>query len=275
MKSEITKQEDGTIILKITVPWFTVETAREKVVDSFVKSAKLPGFREGKAPRKVVEEKIPKENLQEEILKKVLPAAYNEAVKKENITPILTPHVHVETFEDGTDLVFTAETCEAPNVDLGNYKDEVKNVTVKSKIVIPGKEEAKSSIDDILEAIMKVAKVNVPKILAEQETNRLLSQLLDELKSLGLTLEQYLASRNKKGDELRVEFESKAKGDLSLEFVLRKIADVEKITVEQKDIDEAISKVEDAKQKEEVRQNPYLLATIIRQQKTLEYLSSL
>ncbi len=275
MNSEITRQEDGTILLKITVPWKEVEVAREKVIDTFVKSAKISGFRPGKAPRNVVEEKIPKESLQEEILKEVLPKAYNYAVSKEKLTPILTPHVHVETFEDGTDLVFTAETCEEPSVELGSYKEEVKNVTAKSKIVVPGKEPAKASIDEILESVMKTAKVKISKVLADQETNRLLSQLLDELKSLGLSLDQYLASRNKKSEELRREFSEKATRDLMLEFVLRKIANEEKIVVEQKDIDDAISKVEDTQQREEIRQNPYLLSAIIRQQKTLDYLSNL
>ena len=71
------------------------------------------------------------------------------------------------------------------------------------------------------------------------------------------------------------EYEEKAKKDLSLEFVLRKIADSEKITVEQGDIENALKEIKDEKQKAQIMANPYLVASIIRQQKTLDFLTKL
>src|SRR3989344_8091684 len=109
MQSETTKAADGTITLKITIPWKTVEEAREKILDNLVKNVQVPGFRRGMAPKNVAQQHIKKEHIQEEVLKEVLGKAYNEAVKKDNLTPIITPRIHVETFEDGTDLLFSAE----------------------------------------------------------------------------------------------------------------------------------------------------------------------
>lgn len=275
MQKEITKAPDGTITLKITIPWKDVEEERAKVTDNLVKNVQVPGFRRGTAPKKVAEQHLKKEVIQEEVLKNVLGRAYNDAVKAENLTPIITPRVHVDTFEDGTDLTFTADLCEAPEVELENYKDAVSKITAKSKIIVPGKEEQKPNMDDILEEVLKTATVAIPKVLYEQEANRLLSQTLDELKSLGLSLEQYLASRNKTAEQMRAEYEEKAKKDLSLEFVLRKIADTEKITVENADIENAVKEIKDEKQKQQVIQNPYLVASIIRQQKTLDFLGNL
>jgi trigger factor len=126
-----------------------------------------------------------------------------------------------------------------------------------------------------LDAALTSSKVEIPKILVEQETDRLLSQLLDELKTLGVTLDQYLASRNKTGEQLRAEYAERAEKDLKLEFMLRKIADEEKITVEQADIEKALGEIKDEKQKKDVASNPYLVAAIIRQQKTLDFLSKL
>jgi trigger factor len=111
--------------------------------------------------------------------------------------------------------------------------------------------------------------------LIEQEANRLLSQLLDEIKRLGVSLDQYLASRGNTDKELRMEYEERAEKDLKLEFLLRRIADEEKITVEQQDIDKAVSEIKDEKQRKEVSSNPYLVAAIIRQQKTLDFLSKI
>jgi len=270
-----TKAEDGTITLKITIPWKTVEEARAKVINALVKQVTVPGFRKGTAPENIAEKHLKKEIVQEEVLKDVLGKAYNEAVTSEKLTPIITPRVHVETFEDGTDLVFNAELCEAPEVTLKNYKEEVKNITAKSKIVVPGKEEEKPNVDNILNTVVKNAEVKIPKVLYEQEANRLLSQMLDELKQLGLSLEQYLASRGKTAEDIRLEYEEKAKKDLSLEFVLRKIADTENITVEKEDVDLVLNDIKDEVQKAQLVSNPYLLASIIRQQKTLDFLTKI
>ncbi|MGE5041577.1 MAG: trigger factor [Candidatus Levyibacteriota bacterium] len=275
MQIEKSIAEDKTITLKVTIPWKEVESEREKVVDSLVKQVTVPGFRKGTAPRNIAEKHLKKEVVQEEMLKNLLGKAYNEAVKKENLTPIITPRIHVETFEDGTDLVFNAELCEAPDVALGNYKDPVKKITAKGKIVVPGKETAKPNVDEILDALVANASVVIPKVLYENEANRLLSQMLDELKSLGLSLDQYLASRGKTADDMRGEYEEKAKKDLALEFILRKVADSENITVEKEDLENVLKDVQDEAQKQQLSANPYLLASIIRQQKTLDFLTNL
>lgn len=271
----VSKAVDNTINIKIVIPWHEVEKVRKEVSNELVKEVQVPGFRKGKAPRDIAEVKLSKEKVNEEVLKKVLTKEYVEAVKANNIQPVLNPKIHIEAFDEGTNLEFVAETCEEPVVDLGNYKDEVKKVNASSKIVVPGKEEKKPTLEEILETILKVVKVTIPKILAEQEANRLLSQLLDELKTIGVSLDQFLASRGKTGDEIRAEYMEKAEKDLKLEFLLRKIADSEKITVEEKDIQEALASITDEKQKKEVMANPYFLAAIIRQQKTIDFLSKI
>ncbi len=269
------KKLDGTIVVKILVPAADVEKARLSVVDELVKQVDAPGFRKGTVPRKLAEEKLNKQSVQEEVLKKVLSTEYVAAVKQLNINPIVNPRVHVEQFTEGTSVEFTAETCEEPKIELKNYKDEVKKVTASSKIAVPGKEEKKMGLDVILEAILKTANVQIPKILIDQETDRLLSQLLDELKRLGVSLDQYLSSRGKTTEQIRGEYNERAEKDLKLEFVLRKISDEEKITVEQVDIEKALAAIADEKEKAQVAQNPYLVAAIIRQQKTLDYLATL
>ncbi len=280
------RKPDGTITIKVVVPASNLEKVREEIIGELVKSIELPGFRKGVAPRKLAEEKLSQEAVREEILKKVLASEYVAAVKDSSINPIVNPRIHVEQFTEGTDLIFEAETCESPEVNLKNYKDEVRKIKPAPKIIVPGqaafaqgsgepKEEPNKKLDEILNAILNVAQMQIPKILIDQETNRLLSQLLDEIKRLGVSLDQYLSSRGKTEADLRKEYEERAEKDLKLEFLLRKIADEEKITVEQKEIDDAISSIKDAKQKQEISQNPYLLAAVIRQQKTLDYLTTL
>ena len=117
---------------------------------------------------------------------------------------------------------------------------------------------------------METAKVRVPKVIIDQEVDRLLAQTLDEVKRLGLTLDQYLASTGRNIDALRQEYEKKAENDIKLEFLLQKIAETEKITVEDKEIDEAITQAKTEAERQNLQNNRYLLASIIRQQKTLQ-----
>lgn len=275
MISAIQKQENGTIKITITVPTADVKKTRETIVTEYAMATQVPGFRKGKAPKKLVEERIDNQKVDEELLKTILPAYYSQAVKEHKLQPIINPRVHIEKLVEGKDLQFIAETCEAPKIDLGNYKATIKNITAKSKIVVPGKEPEQVSFDQIIDALLKATAMKVPAIIVEQETQRLLSQTLDEVKKLGLTLEQYLSSTGRTSEDLKREYEQKAQNDIKIEFALQKVAEEENITVEQKEIDEATSKAKDEAERKNLRANSYLLASILRQQKTLDFLKNL
>lgn len=274
-KEGFVKKPDGNIELTVIIPWDKAKKVQEEIEAELIKKVKIAGFRPGQAPKKIAKEKIDQEKVKEEMLRKTVGDAYNEAIKKHNLTPILSPQIHIEVFTEGTDIVFKATTCEEPTVTLGDYKEEIKKVTSKSKIIVPGKEEKKPSIDELLAVALTKVNIKMPAVLVENETTRLLSQMLDELKKLGMTLDQYLNSKNITGEKLKEEYQKKAQKDLELEFFLRKVADEEKITVEKEDIEKALASIENPKEREEIMKNPYLVASIIRQQKTVSFLSSL
>lgn len=275
MKSIIEKSQDGTITLTITIPTDLVKTTFDEVLDDISKNASISGFRKGKAPKKLVKDKVDKEKAREEVLNKLLPQGYSKAINEHNIRPIMNPRIHVESLEENKDWKFTAKTCEAPTVDLNGYKDNIQKITAKSKIIIPGKEQQPVNLDEIIAELLKSVKVPIPQIITEQEVERLLAQTLDEIKRLGLTLDQYLSSTHKTIEEMQAEFAQKAENDIKLEFALQKIAEEEKITVEEKEIVDTIVKAKDETQRKNLEGNRYLLASIIRQQKTLDFLKNL
>ncbi|HYK09088.1 MAG TPA: trigger factor [Candidatus Eisenbacteria bacterium] len=275
MKSILAKAQDGTLTLTIPLSLEEIKAAREEAIQHAIEEMELPGFRKGKAPRKVVEEKLDPLNLKEDILRHLLPRAYSEAVLEHKLRPIMSPKINVSKLDDGKEWEFIATTCEMPEVTLKDYKAAVKDVTAKSKIVVPGKEQKEISFDEIMQAVMGKATVVIPSILVESEVDRLLSQMLDEVKTLGLTLDQYLASTHKTVEEVKKDYAARATNDITVEFVLQKIADEEKITVSEKEIEEAITKAPTPAEKENLEKNKYLLAAILRQQKTFDYLKSL
>ena len=272
------KEPNGTIRLTITIPNSDVKKTWEEAMGGVVKNAEVQGFRKGKAPRNLVEGKVDKEKIREEVLKHLLPIAYTDAIKTHGIKPIINPKIHVEKLEDpqtGKDWQFTALTCEAPVIKLGKYKDNIAKITAAAKIIIPHKEPVPAKFEDIVKALLESITTEIPAILTDNETDRLLSQTLDDVKKLGLTLDQYLASTGKKPEDLRAEYRAKAQNDIKLEFALLKIADEEKITVEEQEIGEAILAAKTEDEKKNLEANRYLLSSILRQQKTLDFLKNL
>lgn len=275
-KKELVRHPDGTIELNITVPTETVKKERSKVEKFFIENLTVPGFRKGKAPVEIARRNLNEEKVREEVLREVVTSEYKKAIEKYKIEPIITPHIHIEAYEEGKDLLFTAEVAEEPKVELGDYKKAIKDLTAKSKIITKkGEEPKKPSIDDIITTGIKESKIVIPNVIIEREVSRLLSQMIDEIKLLGMTLEAYLESKKITVEQLREEYKARAERDIKLEFFLRKVADEEKITVTAEDITAAIGKIEDKDQQEEVKKNPYLVASIIRQQKTLDFLTQI
>lgn len=282
MTVAVNRLANGTIELTITIPWSDVKTIYDKVVNEFVKKEELPGFRKGKAPRKLVEENLDNRKVYEEVLKQVIPGAYTDAVRQENLTPIISPRIEVIATQDGKDWQFRAQTCERPEVKLGNYKEALSLLkkTKPAKIWVPGKTEKDEksrgvSLEELIKTVLEISKIQIPALLIEDGVNRMLSRLIDQTQKLGLTVEQYLQSSGKTIDSLRTEYRNQSAYDLALEFVLETIADQEKIQVDDEEIEKFIEKVKDASEKESLRTQGYYIASVLRKQKTLDYLKSL
>jgi len=99
--------------------------------------------------------------------------------------------------------------------------------------------------------------------------------LVDKLAKLGMTLEQYLTSKGKTADALRRDHEDEVVKMYSVEFILEELADREKIVVEPADIDTVINASSDPKEKESLAANRYYIASMLRRQKTLDFLATL
>lgn len=279
MTVAINRLANGTIELTITVPWSDIKISYTSVVDKFVQEAELPGFRKGKAPRNVVEEKLDKSKVYEEVLKQIVPRAYADAVKQENLKPIIPPRVEIIAAKENSDWQFKALTCEKPEVKLGDYKDAINKAksAKQSKIWVPGKTEKEEkpqelTLDEVLTALLEINQVQIPSLLVEDEVNRMLSRLIDQTQKLGLTVEQYLVSQGKTSDGLRQEYTNQANKNLALEFILEAIADQEKVEVGDEEIEKVIRNAKEVKEQEALRAQKYYLATILRRQKTLERL---
>lgn len=108
--------------LTITVPAEQFDAAMQKAYLKTRNSIAIPGFRKGKAPRKMIETMYGEGVFYDEALEIVFPDAYEAAVTAENLKVVDRPEVNVEQIGTGMDLVFTAEVFVRPDVTLGQYK---------------------------------------------------------------------------------------------------------------------------------------------------------
>ncbi|EAD5842937.1 TPA_asm: trigger factor [Listeria innocua] len=107
----------------------TFEIEQEKVKEgldrAFVKVRKtlnVPGFRKGKVPRQIFNQRFGEEALYQDALDILLPEVYSQAIDEAGIDPVDTPQVNIESMEKGETWVLTAEVTVKPEVKLGDYK---------------------------------------------------------------------------------------------------------------------------------------------------------
>ena len=122
VKVNVIEQPACRRVLEIEVPAEEIDRHREDIVDEYRKSITLPGFRKGKAPREIVKQRIA-ETLQEEILKRAIPAAYQEAVSESQVHPASDPQVQDLQYKEGEPLRFNVHVEIWPQVTLEGYKE--------------------------------------------------------------------------------------------------------------------------------------------------------
>lgn len=122
MTAKWEKQEGnkGTLTFEVSVEEF--DTALDQAFKKVSKDIQVPGFRKGKIPRMIFEQRFGVESLYQDAVDIVLPGAYTKAIEETDIFPINQPDVDIEQIEKGKVLVFTAEVEVKPEVTLGEYK---------------------------------------------------------------------------------------------------------------------------------------------------------
>ena len=285
MISTLNKLPDGTIELMITIPWKRIKKAYDEALTRLAAKVEIKGFRKGKAPKKLVEEKINKTSLYEEILKELVPQVYLEAAKEQKIKPIISPQIKILSSEEGKDWQIKATTCELPEVSLGDYKGEIKKILAKEKIWVPGtaktpqdpQNQKNDKLEKIFKKLLEMAQVQIPAFLIQEEVNRMLARLINQTNKLGLTIEQYLASMGKTSGKLREEYQKQAEDSLKLELILFKIANEEKIEIPDAEIEKMIEATPDEKIKKSLRtpsQKAYI-GQLLRKRRVIDNLLKL
>jgi trigger factor len=284
------KLPKNTTQLLVDVPKADIKKEEEEAFSRLLQQLSVEGFRLGKAPKNIAEKYITKDALYQELAQKLVSRIYQEIITKEGLKPIISPRVELIKAKENEDWQIKFTLAEKPLVLLSDYKKvakEAKAKAEKSNIWVPGKdnpsadgakkpEEDKSQLlNEILAALLNETKLEISDLIIDEEINHRLSHLVDEIQKIGLTTENYLKSKNLTMESLKAQFKKEAEDTYKLEFALAEIADKEGIKIEKTDLDKLFLNIKDEKERKMAEKNSYYYATILRKQKTLDYLISL
>ncbi len=146
---KILKQERkaNKVEIDVELPAKLLKQEIGKVYDEIVRDAKLPGFRKGKAPKKLIETRIKKEEILGQAIQNLISDSYPGIIKEAGIEPVDFPQVNVKSASEGKPLVFNISVDVYPEVKLRKYK----GIVVEAEDSKVSEQEVDNFINDLRE----------------------------------------------------------------------------------------------------------------------------
>lgn len=108
--------------LTIEVPFSEMEPSFDEAFKRIASQVNIPGFRKGKVPRSIIEQRFGRAVVLEEAVNDIVPKAYDEAIREAGLVVLSRPEIDVTELKDGEQITFTAEVDVRPDFDLPAYE---------------------------------------------------------------------------------------------------------------------------------------------------------
>jgi trigger factor len=158
MKTSSIPLDDHKVRLTVEVGEDELSLVREETVGRLTREARLPGFRPGHVPRRVLEARLGARAIREQVLAEALPRYYDEAVEEQQLDVIDQPEIDVTSGQDSGPVVFDAVVQVRPQASIAGYQGLV--VTMAR----PGasEEEVDAQLDRLREQFAQLSDVERP-----------------------------------------------------------------------------------------------------------------
>ncbi|MET0422109.1 MAG: trigger factor [Acidimicrobiia bacterium] len=203
--------EENKVRLHVTIPAADFERAIDQAFKKLAYEVKLPGFRPGKAPRRLLEARLGTEAARDQALRDSLPEFYVEAIDAESIDVIAPPEIDITAGEDEGDVEFDAVVEVRPEVTLDGHDAlvvEIENPAVPDEAI-------DNQIDMLRERSADLEDSETPLIDGDYAELDVTGSIDDEAVE-GLTATDYLyeVGSGMLVEELDVELHGKRPGDI-------------------------------------------------------------
>ena len=211
METTVEALEDNKVRLKVAVPASEFESAIDAAFRKLAREVRIPGFRPGKAPRRLLEAHFGKDVAREQALRDSVPDFYVRAVEAEDLDTIAPPELEITSGQEDGDVAFDAVVQVRPQVEIQGY-DSLK-ITVEDPTVLD--EEINTQIDQLRERFADLEDSSTPLSKGDYAQLNIKGYIHDE-EVPGLTVSDFLYEV---GSELVVpkldsELEGKRPGDM-------------------------------------------------------------
>jgi trigger factor len=148
MKTEFVDVNDTRKNVRVEIPSEVVDAEIERVARGYSRTAKVPGFRPGKTPPRVIKQRF-KEQILHDVAQDLIPRAVGDVLRERGVEPVDTPDVLDVTIEPGRPLTFTASFDTVPPFEPGDYA----TLTLRR----PSSRVDDSAVDEALERLRQRA----------------------------------------------------------------------------------------------------------------------
>ena len=121
MKSSVETLSPTRVKLAVEVPFDELKSSLDEAYKAIASQVRVPGFRPGKVPARIIDQRVGRAAVLEEAINKALPKAYTEAVKETGVKALGQPEIEVTKLEDNDHIAFTAEVDVRPEITVPAY----------------------------------------------------------------------------------------------------------------------------------------------------------
>src|SRR5258708_38481720 len=120
MKADLVDVNETRKTLKIEIPSDVVDAEIDRVARDYSRKARIPGFRPGKAPARVIKQRY-RDQILHDVAHDLIPRAIDDALRERGVEAVETPDVRDVTVDEGQPLTFTASFDTVPSFETGDY----------------------------------------------------------------------------------------------------------------------------------------------------------
>jgi len=123
VKSTVEQLSPTRVRINVEVPFEELQPDFDRAFKSLAGQVRIPGFRPGKAPRKILEARVGRGAVLEQVVNEAIQSRYTEAVTANAVNAISQPEIDITKLEDDVELVFTAEVDVRPEITLPDFSE--------------------------------------------------------------------------------------------------------------------------------------------------------
>ncbi len=225
----------------------------QRALDEIAKSAEIPGFRKGTAPKEMVKAKIGEQKILDRAAVLAIDDSFPRAAAENNIEPLGYPQISILKLAPGNPFEYKAIAAVYPQAKLPDYKKiaaelefkapEVSEEDIKRLKMEKERHARRHWREDLLEKLAEDSKMEIPEILVAGEAQKAMEDFKERVpKMTGMDFAGYLKKIGKTEAQAQEDIAKDSETRIKRFLILQEIAKAEKIDVGEEEIAAAIAK---------------------------------